>query len=74
MEIKNISTRISNTRIRFKEANIKVIFGSKILIEESEPEKEKDRTLFGLPDILEPWAVIKSSKSDYSSDYRSFHL
>lgn len=35
MEIKNISTPICNTRIRFEEANTKVIFeNNKILIEE----------------------------------------
>lgn len=35
MKIKNISTRICNTRIRFEKANTKVIFeNNKILIEE----------------------------------------
>lgn len=49
MEIKNISTRICNTRIRFEEANTKVIFeNNKILIEETK-WTEKNKTLFGYP-------------------------
>lgn len=49
MEIKNISTLICNTRIRFEEANTKVIFeNNKILIEEIK-WTEKNKTLFAYP-------------------------
>lgn len=64
MEIKNISTRVSNTRIRFKETNIKVIFGSKILIEETKWTGKKKQDIVWITRYLGTVGCDKIIKSD----------